>query len=67
MEVGGSVSLGKTIIEKSSRNSPIPVLIFWSSIIIMCILYTSTLLNVVSYYGLSVLSMLVMGLKKKFG
>ena len=33
----------------------------------MCILFVYTLLKVVSYYDLSVLSRSVMGLKKKFG
>ena len=33
----------------------------------MCILFVYTLLKVVSYYDLSVLSMSVMGFKKKFG
>ena len=33
----------------------------------MCILFVYTLLKVVSYYDLSVLSMLVMGFQKKFG
>ena len=69
MEVGGwvQVSLG---IGKSSQNSSKPVLIFWSSIPYMysvCI-YIYTLIQVVSYYDLSVLSMSVMGFqKKKFG
>ena len=52
---------------KSSQNSPKPVLIFWSSI--RCVFSLYTLLKVVGYYDLSVLSMLVMGFekKKKFG
>ena len=33
----------------------------------MCILSVHTLLKVVGYYDLSVLSMLVMGFQKKFG
>ena len=33
----------------------------------MCILFVYTLLTVVSYYDLSVLSMSVMGFPKKFG
>ena len=41
---------------KSSKNSPTSVLIFWSGI---------PLLKVVGYYDLSVLSMTVMGFKKK--
>ena len=48
--------------EKSTQNSPKPVLIFWSSIP-LCIL--STLLKVVGYYDLSVLSMSVMDFPKK--
>ena len=50
---------------KSSQNSPRPVLIFWSSIITMCILSVYTLLKVVAYYDLIVLSMSVMGFQKK--
>ena len=49
---------------KSSQNSSKPVLIFWSSIP-LCILYVYTLIKVVSYYYLSVLSMSVMGFQKK--
>ena len=63
MEVGGWVSLG--FLFKSSQNSSKPVLIFWSSI--PCILFVYTLLKVVSYYDLSVMSMSVMGFQKKFG
>ena len=33
----------------------------------MCILFVYTLLKVVSYYDLNVLSMLVVGFQKKFG
>ena len=52
---------------KSSQNSPKPVLIFWSSL--PCIFCLYTLLKVVGYYDLSVLSMSVMGFQKtkKFG
>ena len=52
---------------KSSQIIPKPVLIFWSSIpcVTLCIL--PTLLKVVGYYDLSVLSMSVMGFQKKFG
>ena len=46
---------------KSSQNSPKPVLIFCST---MCILSVYTLLKVVGYYDLSVLSMSVMGFQK---
>ena len=49
---------------KSSQNSYIPVLIFWSSIP-LCILSVYTLIKVVSYYDLCVLFMSVMGFKKK--
>ena len=49
---------------KLSQNSPKPVLIFWSSTPCVFCLYV-TLLKVVSYYDLSVLSMSVMGFKKK--
>ena len=48
---------------KSSQNSSKPVMIFWSSI--QCILFVYTLLKVINYYDLSVLSMSVMGFKKK--
>ena len=63
MEVGGwvQVSLGIFFFLKSSQNNPKPVLIFWTK----CILYVYTLLKVVGYYDLSVLSMSVMGLQKK--
>ena len=56
----------KFLCGKSSQNSPKPVLIFWSSI--PCVFFVYTLIKVVSYYDLSVLSMSVMGFqKKKFG
>ena len=50
---------------KSSQN--ISVLIFWSSIpCVFCLyIYVYTLLKVVGYYDLSVLSMSVMGFQKK--
>ena len=70
MEVGGWVGpgLSECVFGKSSQNTPKPVLIFWSSIpITMCILSVYTLLKVVGYYDLSVLSMSVMGFQKKFG
>ena len=57
--VGGSKSHSDFFF-KSSQNSPKPVLIFWSAQHTMC-----TLLKVVGYYDLSVLSMSVMGFKKK--
>ena len=50
---------------KSSQNSPKPVLIFWSSI--PCVFCLHTLLKVVGYYDLSVLSMSVMCFQKKKG
>ena len=51
---------------KSSQNSPKPVLIFWSNTqCVFCLIYT--LLKVVCYYDLSVLSMAVMGFPKKIG
>ena len=55
MEVDGlvQVSRRKTIIEKSSENSTIPVLIFWSSV--LCVpgmLFVDTLLKLFSYYDL---------------
>ena len=53
----------KQCIGKSSQNSQIPILIFWSSI--QCVFCLYTLLKVVSYYDLSVLlSMSVMVSKK---
>ena len=66
MEVGEwvQVSLG-FFWGKSSQNSPNPVLIFWSSI--PCVFCLYTLLNVVGYYNLSVMSMSVMVSKKKIG
>ena len=65
MEVGGwvQVSLG-IFFFKLSQNSPKPVLIFWSSI--PCVFRPYTLLKVVGYYDLRVLSMSVMGFQKKF-
>ena len=52
---------------KSSQNSPKPLLICWSSI--PCVFCLYTLLKVVRYYDLSVLSMSVMGFQqnKTFG
>ena len=70
MEVDGWVKVSLCIFcGKSSQNSSKPVLIFWSSIPFVFCLYTCigpTLLKVVSYYDLSVLSMSVMGFQKKF-
>ena len=74
MEVGGWVQVSLRIFfggGKSSKNSPKPVLIFWSSLCVcvvylsMCSLSVYILLKVVGYYDLSVLSMLVMGFQKK--
>ena len=66
MEVGGWVQLSLGIfyfLGKSTQNSPKPVLIFFSSV--PCV---HTLLKVVGYYDLIVLSMSVIGFqKKKFG
>ena len=64
MEVGGwvQVSLG-ICFGKSSKNSLKSVLIFWSSI--PCVFCLYTLLKVVGYYDFSVLSMPVMGFRKK--
>ena len=64
MEVGPILT---RIFFKSSQNSPKPVLIFWSGIPCVFCLYNYTLLKVVSYYDLSVLSMSVMGFQKKLG
>ena len=63
MEVGG----WDFFFGKSSQNNPKPVLIFWSSIPCVFYLYTRniTLLKVVGYHDLSVLSMSVMGFQKK--
>ena len=65
MEVGGwvQVSLGIFWVENLLKNSPKPVLIFWSSIPYMCILSVNTS-EVVGYYDFSVLSMSVMGFQK---
>ena len=50
---------------KSSQNSPKPVLLFWGSKpCVFCLYIGPTLLKVVSYYDLSVLSMSVMGFHK---
>ena len=55
----------KKFIGKSSQNSPIPVLIFCSSITcVFCLYIGPTLLKVFNYYDLSVLSMRVMVSKK---
>ena len=56
--VGGSRSHSEFFWGKSYKNSPKPVLIFWSRV--FC-----TLLKVVGCYDLSVLSMSVMGFQKK--
>ena len=48
---------------KSTKNGPIPVLLCWSSMPCVFCLY---MLTVVSYNDLSVLSMSVMGFKKKW-
>ena len=55
----GSLSLTLIVfVGKSSQNSPKPVLICWGSIPCVFGLYIGhTLLKVVSYYNLSVLSM----------
>ena len=53
----------KIFLGQSSQNSPKQVLIFWSSI--PCVFCLYTLLKVVGYYDLSVLSMSVMGFQKK--
>ena len=64
--MGGSRSHSDFFGGKSTQNSNKPVLIFWSSITcVFCLYYT--LIKVVGYYDLSVLSMSVMGLKQKFG
>ena len=60
------VSLGIFFFGKSSRNSPKPVVICWSSIP-TCLFCLYALLKVVGYYDLSVLSMSVMGFQKKVG
>ena len=62
--VGGSRSPG-IFFFKSSQNSPKPVPICWSSIPrVFCLYYT--LLKVVGYYYLSVLSVSVMGFQKNW-
>ena len=65
MEVGGWVQVSlRFFLGKSSQNSPKPVVIFWSSIP-LCILSIYTLVKVVGYYDLSVLSMSVMAFQNK--
>ena len=64
--MGGSRSHSEfCLFGKSSQNRSKQELIFWSSI--QCIFCLYTLLKVVSYYDLSVLSMLVRGFQKQFG
>ena len=67
--VGGSRSHSEFFcVGKSSQNSPKPVLIFWSSIpCVGPILSVYTLLKVVGYYDLSILTMSMMVCQKKFG
>ena len=71
--VGGSRSHSEffDVFGKSSQSSPKPVLACWNSIpcVLHCILPVHTLLKVVGYYDLSVLSMSVItdGFPKKFG
>ena len=63
--MGGSrCQSGKKLIEKSSQNSPILVLIFWFSVLCVCCVYIYTLLKGVGHYDMSVLSMSVMGFQK---
>ena len=57
------VSLEFFFFGKFSKNSPKPVLIFWSSI--PCVFCLYTLLKVVGYYDFSVLSMSVMGFQNE--
>ena len=66
MEMGEwvQVSLG-FFVGKLSQNSSKPVQIRWSSMPYVLCLYNYTLLKVVSFYDLSVLSMSVMGFQKK--
>ena len=69
MEVGGwvQVSLWIFVVGKSSQNSSKPVPIFWSSSRpIQCVFCLYLLLNVVSYYDLSVLSVSVMAFQKNW-
>ena len=64
--VGPGLTRNFFLLGKSAQNSPKPVLIFWSSI--PCVFCLYTLLKVVGYYDLSVLSMSVMvSTTKKFG
>ena len=54
--MGPGLTRNFVVVVKSSQNKiPIPVLIFWSSI--PCVFCLYTLLKVVGYYDLSVLSM----------
>ena len=62
--MGGSRSLG-IFFGKIIPNNPKPVVIFWSGIpCVFCLYYT--LLKVVGYYDLSILSMSVMAFQSKF-
>ena len=67
MEVGGWVQVShRFLCGKSSINSPKPVMIFRSSIpCVLCLYRAYTMLKVVSYYELTVLSMSVMDFQKK--
>ena len=54
------------VLENRPKNSPKPVLIYWSSIpCVFCLNIGPTLLKVVGYFDLSVLSMSVMGFQKR--
>ena len=59
----GGLGLFVLFFGKSSQNSPKPVLTFCSSI--PCVFCLYTLLKVVGYYYMSVLSMSVMGFQTK--
>ena len=66
--MGGSRSHSEFLFSffgKSSQNSSKLVLIFLNSTPCMCLLFVCTLLKVVTYYDLSVLSMSVMGFQKE--
>ena len=65
IEVGGWAQASLGFFLENHPKTPLYQSIFWSSIPYVFCLYT--LLKVVSYYDLSVLSMSVMGFQKNFG
>ena len=65
--MGPGLTWKKLIIGNSSQNSPtLEHIIFWGAMPYMCILCVNMLLKVAGHYYLSVLSMSVMGFRKKY-